>query len=61
MQIHEKNKGPVQYFLLLANTREIMTVVFTMFPKSAVGAYRYGTYGSILSLNPGFARGLFFP
>jgi len=51
----------VQYILLLTNTREIMAEVFTMFPKTALGAYRYGTYGSILSLNPGFARDLFFP
>jgi len=54
------NKGTVQYFLLLATTRAIMTVALAVFPKSAVRAYRYGTYGSILSPNPGFARGLLF-
>jgi hypothetical protein len=43
MQMHETNKGPMQYFLLLATTRAMMTVVFTMFSKSAFGAYRYGT------------------
>jgi len=46
--------------LLLANTREIMTEVFTLVPKSAFGAYRYGTYGSILPPIPGFAWYLFF-
>jgi len=49
------------FFFVIGEHSEIMTEVFTIFPKFAVGAYRYGTYGSILSLNPGLARGIFFP
>jgi hypothetical protein len=54
------SKGPLQCYLLLAKTREIVTEVFTLFPKFVVGAYRYGIYGNILSPIPGFAWDLFF-